>query len=500
MGDVDLFNISVSVNVTRGLYVRLKTTQYCIPVLLRNESIALHLSVFGIGLGKFSSLPEVTIVVSSLGAIEKQVRIITKVLGPFTKIIGTYFEGDVFNGYILFSPEYSTKTFLMNKSGEIVHFWESSFIQGLGVFLLENGDLLRTNIPFSNPVFISGGVTGGVEQYDWNGSLLWTFTYSNNQHCLHHDVEMLPNGNILMIAWEYKTAQEAIAAGRKPDSLPVGCLWPDHIIEVAPTGSSGGTIVWEWHIWDHLIQDYDSSKANYGVVADHPELLDINYAANEGKERADWNHINAIDYNKKFDQILLSSHNQHEIWVIDHSTTTEQAAGHTGGKSGKGGDLLYRYGNPQTYQAGNSTDQKFFGQHDAQWIDSGCPGKGDILVFNNGQGRPDGQYSTVEEFIPPVDTNGTYFLEPDSAYGPDEPVWMYRAANPFDFFAGYLSGTQRLPNGNTLLCDGDHGIFSEVTPEGKTVWRFLNTIPSTLQNQVFTIHGYPPEYPGLQYL
>ncbi len=105
-----------------------------------------------------------------------------------------------------------------------------------------------------------------------------------------------------MIAWEYKTATESIAAGRNPDLLHDGELWPDHIIEVEPTGTSGGDIVWEWHVWDHLIQDYDSTKENYGVVADHPELIDINF----GGRQVDFNHINSIDYNDEFDQILLS--------------------------------------------------------------------------------------------------------------------------------------------------------------------------------------------------
>ena len=119
---------------------------------------------------------------------------------------------------------------------------------------------------------------------------------------------------------------------------------PDHVIEVEPNGSSGGNIVWEWHVWAHLIQDYDPAKDNYGVVEDHPELIDINFMAiSAGK---DLNHINAIDYNEEFDQILLTSAGQDEIWVIDHSTTTEESAGHTGGTSGKGGDLLYRWGNP----------------------------------------------------------------------------------------------------------------------------------------------------------
>lgn len=499
-GGVDLNNIMVSVNITKGSFVRLKTTYYTIPKLAINESAEIHIQLFGISLGKLTPLPEITITVKTTDSIQKEVRIVTMVFGPFTKIITTYFKGDAFNGYTLFSPEYSKKTFLIDKQGKIVHTWESEYIQGLGLLLLENGDLLRTMLLYNNPVFIAGGVTGGVELSNWNGTILWQYNYSNNQHCLHHSIEILPNGHILMVGWEYKTAEEAIAAGRNPDSLPVDELWPDHVIEVERTNHSEGNIVWEWHVWDHLIQDFDPTKENYGVVEEHPELLDINYGINEGKYRADWNHINSIDYNEKFDQIVLSAHNQHEIWIIDHSTTTEEAAGHSGGNSGKGGDLLYRYGNPRTYHAGEISDQKLFGQHDAQWIPTNYPGGGDILIFNNGHGRPDGRYSSVDELVPPVDENGFYDLEPGSAYGPEELVWSYTAENPPDFFAGYLSGNQRLPNGNTLICDGDHGIFFEVTPEEKMVWKYQNTIPNPIANQVFNILCYAPDYPGLQYL
>jgi hypothetical protein len=499
-GGADLFNITVSVNMTNHFFVRLKTTQFQIPFLATNESTTIHIQLFGIGLGRLTSLPVITIIVKTSERVQKEVRIETKVFGPFTKIISTYSHGEAFIGYTLFSPEYSKETFLMDKQGKIVHTWESEYIQGLGLFLKENGDLLRTMLPSNNPVFVAGGVTGGVELYDWNGSILWEYNYSNTQHCLHHGIEILPNGHILMVGWEYKTAEEAIASGRDPDSLPAGEIWPDHVIEVEPTSSSGGTIVWEWHVWDHLIQDFDPTKENYGIVEQHPELLDINYGIYEGKYTADWNHINSIDYSEEFDQILLSAHNQHEIWIIDHSTTTEEARGHSGGNSGKGGDLLYRYGNPRTYRAGEVSDQKLFGQHDAQWIPTDCPGEGDILIFNNGHGRPDGQYSSVDELVPPVDSDGSYFLEPGSAYGPENLVWSYTAENPFDFFAGYLSGTQRLPNGNTLICDGDHGIFFEVTPEEKTVWKYLNTNPNPLANQVFKVLCYAPDYPGLRYL
>ena len=106
--------------------------------------------------------------------------------------------------------------------------------------------------------------------------MLWDFEYATEEYLAHHDIAVMPNGNILAIAWEAKTEEEVLQAGRKPEFTPKAGLWPDKIIEIKPKGKSGGEIVWEWHIWDHLIQDYDETKDNYGDVAAHPELIDFN--------------------------------------------------------------------------------------------------------------------------------------------------------------------------------------------------------------------------------
>jgi hypothetical protein len=141
-----------------------------------------------------------------------------------------------------------------------------------------------------------------------------------------------------------------------------------------------------------------------------------------------------------------------------------------------------------------------FNQHDAQWIESNLTGEGNILVFNNGRGRPVGDYSSVDEIVPPVDSYGNYHKEPGSAYGPEEPIWSFYASNPSDFFAINLAGAQRLPNGNTLICNGPHGLFFEVNSEKETVWSYLNQIPTLIDNHVFKIHRYAPDYPGLKNL
>ena len=389
-------------------------------------------------------------------------------------------------GYNLFAPMTSTDTHLMDNDGNVAHTWTSSYRPGLSVYLLEDGTLLRTGNT-SSSTFSGGGVGGRVEKLSWDSDLLWEFIYSSTSHLLHHDVEVLPNGNILMIAWEVRTETEAIAAGRNPSSLADGELWPDHIIEVEPTGTSGGNIVWEWHAWDHLVQDYDASKANYGVVADHPELVDPNYRQNAA---ADWLHINSIDYNADLDQILVSVHNFGEIWIIDHSTTTAEAASHSGGKGGKGGDLLYRWGNPQAYDAGTVSDQQLFAQHDAEWVGSDCPGAGNILVFNNGQGRPAGNYSSIEEITPPV-SGSSYTLVAGNAYGPATPTWTYTSTPATDFYAERISGSQRLPNGNTLICEGTTGRFFEVTEGKATVWEHDHA------GEVFRVDRYGTDYAGL---
>ena len=269
----------------------------------------------------------------------------------------------------------------------------------------------------------------------------------------------------------------------------------------------GGEIVWEWHTIDHLIQDYDQTKANFGIVADHPERIDANYQP--GPANSDWFHINGLDYNEEFDQIVVSVPTFDEIWVIDHSTTTEQASGSTGGRYGKGGDILYRWGNPLAYGVGARGDQRLFFQHNPTWVPTGFPGAGNILIYNNGQGRPDGNYSSVVEITPPANGDGSYNLSTGNAYEPSAATWEYIAPNPEDFYSSNISGAQRLSNGNTLVCEGSSGHFFEVNAAGDLVWEYVNPVtsqgileqgqtPGTGQNgnTVFRTQRYAPDYPG----
>ncbi len=238
----------------------------------------------------------------------------------------TLFAND--EGFYLFSPLGNTNVYLIDNSGEVVHQWKTEFRPGNSVYLLENGNLLRAE-SIRSQEFDAGGSGGRLAMYDPISNKIWSFYYSDKNKMSHHDIEILPNGNILIIAWEKFTKKEAFSKGLNPDFFDDEEIWADHIIEVNPKNNS---IVWEWHVWDHLVQDYDVEK---------PGKINLNYFGS--KEKKDWNHINSIDYSEEHDQILLSVHSFSEIWIIDHSINTTEA-------KGEKGDLLYRWGNPEAIE------------------------------------------------------------------------------------------------------------------------------------------------------
>ncbi len=418
-------------------------------------------------------------------------------------------------GYTLFSPKQNTMTYLINNEGRIMHEWHASqYPPGQSAYLLEDGHLLRAcQVP--GRLSSGGGEGGRIEEYDWDGNLVWELDYSTDGYMQHHDIRKLPNGNVLMLVVEKKTMAEVVAAGfdtgkLQPEIAQRGYMLPDCVIEIQPTKPRGGTVVWEWHVWDHLIQDLDAAKANYGVPKDHPELIDC-----DGDRRnlpAFWNHMNSIDYHPAFDQIALSVRGNSEVWIIDHSTTTEEAKGHLGGRYGKGGDLLYRWGNPETYGAGTSRERMYFEQHDVEWVRPDCPGAGNLTCFNNGIGR--GLSSTVDEFTPPVDANGFYTRTAGEAFGPKSFAWSYGGTTAHPMYSENISGAQRLPNGNTIICNGTVGELLEVTASEEIVWRYISPVVKTgiltqgdtlpndparageKLNAIFRVYKYPYDYPA----
>jgi hypothetical protein len=388
---------------------------------------------------------------------------------------------------ILFDPLVSGSVYLMTLDGLKVHEWTTDTPPGYSVYLLPNGNLLRASSLESRPLSALLGSNGGrVEMLDWDSKVVWRFDYATRSGQQHHDVFYMPtNGHVLMVAWEVRTTAEALAAGRDPETLPAsGELWVDKIVEVDPATNA---IVWEWRTWDHLLPPGAPPSS-------HPELIDVNHVA-PGTALEDWTHANAVFYDAERDEVIVSMRNFSEFWIVDHSTTTAEAAGHTGGRRGRGGDLLYRWGNPPAF--GLDAPQPLFGQHNAHRIAAGLPGAGHILVFDNGDAgtRP---YSRVVELEPPLNADGSYAYDPETGYGPVTPVWQYTATPPGSVFAPIISGAQRLASGNTLVTVGTEGRFLEVTPSGETVWSYVVTDTNGGTGYlVFRATRYEPGYEGL---
>ena len=399
-------------------------------------------------------------------------------------------DANAADGYTLFTPQFNNAVFLIDNCGEKINEWTFSETPGLSCYLLENGNLLRAG-------------NDSLEIRAWDNTLLWSYAMTDNTLLQHHDIEPMPNGNILCVVTDRYSDTIAISAGRNPANLGA-TIRLERIVELEPIGTNDANIVWEWKFYDHLIQEFDSTKLNFGVVANDPGLLDFNFSNNQN---VDFIHLNAVDYNEDLDQIMFSSRHLHEIYIIDHSTTILEAAGHAGGNSNKGGDFLWRWGNPQVYQQGSSADQLLFDQHDCKWIPSSFPDSGKVSVFNN-NGDGTETFSSIHILTPDfVDNAYTMSL---NKFLPSTYDWSWNGSILGNVVhENKKCGSQVLSNGNVLFCESSSGRISEITRSGDHLWSYRNPTHSggAIFNQYEIVPGqtmtmfrgerYDPNHPGL---
>ncbi len=360
------------------------------------------------------------------------------------------YEGDLIeDGLVLAIESGQDKSYLIDKTGKKIKEWNFDTYLGNDFEIMPDGKLLgmfRT----ANPIFSFGGGGGIVKILNSNGTTDWEYEYASADYLAHHDVEMLPNGNVLFLVWEKISVADAQLAGVDTE----GDIYPEALIEVDPKTD---TIVWEWHSFDHIIQDkFPAITSTYGALNENPNLININY---HQIENGDIMHANGIDYDTEKDVIYISVNFYNEVWVIDHSTTTAEAKTGAGGNYNKGGNLLYRFGNPETYD--NSVGETLFNRnHFPNLLEGDEPGAGNLLIYVNGKNV---EQSTVYEFAMPKNFN----LGVNTNNEP-EIVWSF--TDP-ELFHDKISGAVRLKNGNTLICEGDYG-FWEVTPSKEVVWKY----------------------------
>lgn len=401
--------------------------------------------------------------------------------GPTGVLLNNKFKA--YNGYTLFSPNGGIKppvTWLIDMEGYVVHSWKTKYQPGSHSMLLPNGNLLIGGVCKEGPVGI-GGKGGYVQEYDWDGNIVWEYKMCSATEVQHHSFWRMPNGNTLILGWERKSKEEALQKGRKPGSFPEkikaggkihDAFWPDFIREI----NRAGETVWEWHAWDHIGMGPKKLNINYAL----PRPIGTIYW------NFDWTHGNTVGYIPKTDQVIFNSRNFGEFFLISHKT----------------GEIEYRWGNPSTYDGGKAPsfydegDQQIYGQHHVTSLENG-----NIMLFDNGSERPEGSRSRVVEMDPKT----------------DKIVWEYEAKDSTSFFSYRQGSAQKLPNGNVLVTSTNHGHIFEVTLKKEIVWEFVSPLTAKgprcvlqdkdaqflknhnfMSNMIHRAYRYGPDYPGLK--
>lgn len=449
---------------------------------------------------------------------------------PMRSVMSEYFSGiegkilpdsssNAADGYLLIHEtsnhndvQMGRHTYLVDKRGVVVHNWHNKRYspETSSAKLLANGLLLRTvgNNDWIYREQYPLGAHGVLELVDWDGETLWQYKLDMpGRNVLHHDFELIPNGNILVTAYVGFTVEEAAEIGFDPQLANGDIVWFESLIElVIDIEKQSAKIAWQWNSWDHIIQDEFPDKPNYGKISENPGRIDVNATAlktlpfNSGEVH----HINSISYNEALDQILISSAATGEVWVVDHSTTRAEAATGKGGRANQGGRLLYRWGNPAMIGDAD-TPRSLFWQQDAKWLKTAKDESPKILLFNSGLRRTaDGKYDENQEYLGiyegysdilemalPLTESGNYMLS-----SAPETVWNWNADNTESFYALFAGGVSRLDNGHTLLVQSHTKRIIEITPEGERLLDFNFFGPGN----IFTIEKLSPDYSGVALL
>jgi hypothetical protein len=371
-----------------------------------------------------------------------------EVIVPVNSNVELYDHQLLENSYVLAIENGGFNAFLMNKQGFKVKDWIFPERMGNDIEILPNGKLLGTFKSTSNVIGI-GGASGIIKVLNSDGSVFWSYVCCDANKVAHHDVEMLPNGNVLFLVWEKITPTDALNYGIETSYT----LYPEALYEVNTTTNQ---LVWQWHSFNHVVQDTNAALPNYGTINQNPNKINFKYV---NMPNGDIMHANGIDYDENKDVIYMSVNFYSEVWVIDHSTTTAQAATSSGGNYNKGGDLIYRFGNPTAYNH-TSGVRTLFNNHYPNLIERNVSGKGNMLIYNNGSNV---SQSTVYEVKLPQN----FGL---STTASNEPTIVWSFTDP-NLYYDKLSGAERLKNGNTLITEGDYGYW-EVTPNKKVVWKY----------------------------
>lgn len=349
-----------------------------------------------------------------------------------------------YSGYTLFAPMGANYVWLINMRGQVVHRWEMPYTPGCHGKLLPNGNLLYAGKKEGGQLTDLMGCGGKLIEVDWDGNLVWEY----EDYFLHHTFCRMKNGRTIVLKWVPVPRKIAVKVkGGIPGTERDGIMWSDAIQEIAPSGR----VVWEWFAYEHLDPESD-------IICP----LD---------NRDEWTYTNAVDVFPNGD-ILVSFCRINTIAIIDKQT----------------GDIRWKWGASREVKCKNGAlwgaGHELAHQNGATIINNG-----NLLLFDNGLHPPniDFGYSRVLE------------INPESK----RVVWIYQNSCWSAFYSSIMGGCERLPNGNTLICESTSGRIFEVTHNQEMVWEYVNPyyyeVPYLGKtNIIFRAYRYGPEYVGLR--
>lgn len=381
--------------------------------------------------------------------------------------VTVYDAEKAFNGYTLWAPQNKPVgaveawkkpdyVYLMDMHGKVVHKWKTPYPVWFPQ-LLPNGNLLvalRTDVDAKKfpekPLFgFMGGWFQVLLELDWDGNTVWEYKNLN----MHHDFRKLKNGNVIFLGWERipEAFQKKIKGGPKGSEMEGGkTMYSDTITEVDPNGK----VVWHWSALEHMDPVTEVIGPHYG--------------------RSEWTHFNSLDVMDD-GNIMTDSRRTDAAYIIDKKT----------------GKVAWRWGatvywdeenNRIDYhwtEEGQENAPYLGGPHDCHQIPAGLPGAGNMLCYDNGMYADRSRAVEVDVKTGKVlwESSGNAFIGRQS-------------------YSHFISGAQRLPNGNTFICDGGNGKFREVTRDNEVVWEYVRPVPNDayLKWSVFRAFRYGPEH------
>lgn len=370
---------------------------------------------------------------------------------------------EALDGQVLFGPAEGSGLYLIENNGQVTSAWarapgSSAPTVADDAELLPNGLILRT---VNNSTVDAMGATGTVELIDKSGALAWSCdlreAWFGGQHFQGDAAWIAPDetrgtapwGSIIMSAYLVQSGDKLGDIGKNLSASDR--VYVDSLIEVVPNVSGDqlsdnggayragdcGRTVWEWRATDRIAFDAADLPVPGGV---------------------DWTVFTSVAYNADLDMVAAAASGIGEVWVIDHSTTTE-----TSETDSIAAELL------------------------ARWTDADRPisvsWAGSLLLV-----VADGAVWSVD--VSDNSADRIYDLSGEQGYA------------------------DQLPNDNLLITDADGGVVVEISTSGEVVWQFVSPVvpggalgePDEIldldadveagANRIGQAHKYPAGYPG----